>query len=170
MLHTFKRAKYPRQGHRNTIPDWMGYPGSDYSRYDPYQEDAGGGDRKGYHALEGAGRQGWDFDQNRGYASVHGNRRGTAGENKQTRDHRGKGPRSYQRTDERILEDIVEKVSSRGIDASDVEIRIDKGDVRLSGSMPGRQSRRVLEDIVEDVAGVRNVENGIRVSNSDVVQ
>lgn len=164
MLHTFRRTKYPRPGHRNIVPDWMGYPGSDYSRYDPYQEDATGGDRKGYHALEGAGRQGWDYDQNRGYAYVHGNRRGAMEQSNQIRDHRGKGPRNYQRTDERILEDIIDNVSSKGLDVSDVEIRIDKGEVSLSGSMPGKLSRRVLEDVVEDVAGVRHVENGIRVN------
>lgn len=165
MLYTFKRSKYPRSSHRNIIPDWMGYPGSDYSRYDPYQEDAAGGERKGYHALEGAGRQGWDWDQNRGYAYVHGNRRGKepGHDGKGVRDHRGKGPRNYQRTDERILEDIIDCITAQGIDASDVEVRITKGEVTLSGSVAERRDRRTLEDLVERVAGVSHLENCIRV-------
>lgn len=167
MLHTIKRSKYPRSGHRNIIPDWMGYPASDYSRYDPYQEDALHGERKGYHALEGAGRQGWDYDQNRGYAYVYGNRRGEpeTGKAERNRDHRGKGPRNYRRSDERILEDIIDRVSANGIDASDVDISIDEGEVTLTGNIAARRFRRLLVDLVEEVPGVRHVDNCIRLAN-----
>jgi len=56
------------------------------------------------------------------------------------------------------------------VDASDVEIKVDNGDVTLTGSVPDRFSKRRAEDIAESVSGVRNVENRIRVTQQDLPQ
>lgn len=83
------------------------------------------------------------------------------------RNFRGKGPRSYKRSDERILEDINDRLFlDPYIDASDIEVDIDKGDVILKGTVEDRIAKRCAEDIVETVPGVKNVENRLRVAKA----
>ena len=76
----------------------------------------------------------------------------------------GRGPRGYKRADERINEDICERLTRHGrIDASDIEVRVVNGEVTLSGSVDDRESKRLAEDVVESVFGVRDVNNQIKV-------
>jgi osmotically-inducible protein OsmY len=83
-------------------------------------------------------------------------------------EHRGKGPRGYSRSDDRIKEDINDRLSDNPyIDATDVEVSVTNGEVVLSGKVTDRHNKRRAEDIAEGVSGVRNVENRIRVQ-SDV--
>jgi Flp pilus assembly secretin CpaC len=49
------------------------------------------------------------------------------------------------------------------IDASDIEVTVNNGEVVLSGTVDSRYDKRLAESIAEDVTGVRNVENHIRV-------
>lgn len=78
--------------------------------------------------------------------------------------HRGKGPKNYTRSDARILEDINERLSDDPyIDATDIEVSVNNGDVVLTGWVDYRQTKRRAEDIVEFVPGVKNVENRLRV-------
>ncbi|MEI9917706.1 MAG: BON domain-containing protein [Bacteroidota bacterium] len=78
--------------------------------------------------------------------------------------HRGKGPKGFTRSDDRIKEDINSRLTDDAyIDASDVEVTVANGEVTLSGSVPDRSSKRRAEDIVELVSGVSNVENRLRV-------
>ncbi len=78
--------------------------------------------------------------------------------------HRGKGPKGYRRSDERIREDVCECIAETGwVDASDVEVRVQDGEVTLSGTVDERRDKRLLEDLAEDVPGVRDVHNQIRV-------
>ena len=79
--------------------------------------------------------------------------------------HRGKGPKGYQRTDDRIREDACERLYMHGdIDASDVEIQIAGGVATLTGSVEDRQMKRLAEEVVESVRGVKDVHNQLRVS------
>ena len=79
--------------------------------------------------------------------------------------HRGKGPKGYQRSDERIREDINEQLSDdHQIDASEIEVKVEKGEVTLTGSVNERITKHLVEEIVESVSGVKNVENRIRVT------
>jgi osmotically-inducible protein OsmY len=83
-----------------------------------------------------------------------------------TAEHRGKGPRGYSRSDDRIKEDINDRLSDNPyIDASDVEVSVTNGEVVLSGKVADRHDKRRAEDIAEGVSGVRNVENRIRVQS-----
>ncbi len=78
--------------------------------------------------------------------------------------HRGKGPKSYNRSDDRIKEDINDKLSDDPfVDASEIEVTVSNGDVTLTGTVDERSSKRRAEDIAENVSGVKNVENRIRV-------
>jgi hypothetical protein len=79
--------------------------------------------------------------------------------------HRGKGPRGYHRSDERIQDDINERLSDEGnLDATDIEVKVQNGEVTLTGNVADKQSKRLAEDIAEEVSGVSNVENKIKVS------
>ena len=79
--------------------------------------------------------------------------------------HRGKGPRNYQRRDERILEDVNDRLCDNAyIDASEIEVSVSSGDIVLAGRVEDRKSKRLAEDIAESVAGVQNVENRLRVT------
>jgi osmotically-inducible protein OsmY len=79
--------------------------------------------------------------------------------------HAGRGPRGYQRSDERIKEDICERMSQHGqLDASDIEVRVTNAEVTIEGVVTDRHAKRLAEDIAEAVAGVREVHNQVRVT------
>ena len=83
--------------------------------------------------------------------------------------YRGRGPRNYQRSDERIREDINDRLTDNPfLDAYNVEVSVSSGDVVLSGTVRDRYSKRVAEDITEEVSGVRNVENRLRVDRDEL--
>ena len=78
--------------------------------------------------------------------------------------HTGRGPRGYQRSDERIRDDIYERLTAHGlIDATDIECRVANGEVTLTGFVDSRAAKRAAEDIAEDMYGVREVHNQLRV-------
>jgi hypothetical protein len=87
-------------------------------------------------------------------------------ENERRQSHKGKGPKGYIRSDERITEDANQKLSDdHDVDASDIEVSVSNGEVTLSGTVDSRESKRKAEDLVEGVSGVLNVENRLRVEN-----
>ena len=78
--------------------------------------------------------------------------------------HAGRGPKGYQRSDERIREEINERLTAHGlIDATDIECRVQKGEVVLTGFVDSRAQKRAAEDVAEDVYGVRDVHNQLRI-------
>ena len=72
-------------------------------------------------------------------------------------------PRGYQRSDERIREDICDTVIRLGIDAGEVDIQVESCEVTLTGTVDNRQDKRRLEDLAESVYGVKHVHNQLRV-------
>lgn len=82
----------------------------------------------------------------------------------QQREHRGRGPKGYRRSDERIKEDVNDRLSDDYyLDASDVEVMVSNTEVTLTGTVNSREDKRRAEDIAESVSGVSNVENRLRV-------
>ncbi|HEU5098138.1 MAG TPA: BON domain-containing protein [Roseiflexaceae bacterium] len=76
----------------------------------------------------------------------------------------GRGPRGYQRSDERIKEDISDRLTMHGrIDASDIEIQVANCEVTLAGTVDNRAAKRMAEDVAESVQGVSEVHNQLRV-------
>jgi osmotically-inducible protein OsmY len=76
----------------------------------------------------------------------------------------GKAPKGYQRSDERIREDVCDLIMRRGdLDASDVTVLVASGEVTLTGTVRDRHTKRRLEDLTEDVLGVNDVHNQIKV-------
>lgn len=80
------------------------------------------------------------------------------------RQHRGRGPKGYRRSDERIKEDVNDRLSDDYyLDASDVEVMVENTEVTLTGTVRNRSDKRRAEDLAESVSGVTNVENRLRV-------
>ena len=76
----------------------------------------------------------------------------------------GLGPKGWQRSDERILEDVNEELSRHGeIDASDIVVRVEKCNVTLEGEVETREQKRLAEDLIENCPGVKNVDNNLHV-------
>jgi osmotically-inducible protein OsmY len=87
----------------------------------------------------------------------HGNDRGDER-------HRGRGPAGYTRSDERISDDVHDILTDDvGVDASGITVTVADGEVVLNGSVPTRYQKRRAEDCVENVSGVRHVQNNLRV-------
>lgn len=85
--------------------------------------------------------------------------------------HIGKGPKNWQRSDERIREEVCEALARHPeIDATEVEIRVQGGEVTLTGAVTDRRAKRVAEDVAEDVFGVKDVTNHIKVDKSATTQ
>jgi osmotically-inducible protein OsmY len=76
----------------------------------------------------------------------------------------GRGPRGYRRSDERIREDVNERLTDDWrVDAIDIEVSVDNGLVTLAGRVASRAEKRRAEDVAESVSGVTDVSNQLRV-------
>jgi len=84
--------------------------------------------------------------------------------------HRGKGPAGYQRSDERIREHVCETLTDDDrVDASNIEVSVKDGEVTLSGTVGDRHTKRLAEDCIESLFGVKDVQNHIRVVRDESV-
>ena len=128
----------------------------------------------------GANHGEWrDFDGGRRYARSGGDDRGffeRAGEaigrwfgdddgyGRRRENYRGHGPAGYTRTDERIREDVSERLTEDwAVDARKIEVTVSGGEITLDGTVTSRDQKRRAEDIAENVSGVKHVQNNLRV-------
>lgn len=82
-------------------------------------------------------------------------------------DHRGRGPVGYTRSDERILEDASDALTDDWrVDARKIQVTVSNGEVTLEGTVPSRQQKRRAEDCVDDLSGVRHVQNNLRIEET----
>lgn len=80
----------------------------------------------------------------------------------------GRGPKNFQRSDERICEDVCQRLEQDGdIDASNIEVNTNNGVVTLTGTVDSRQTKRMAEDAAESVWGVKDVQNQLQVQQSN---
>ena len=78
----------------------------------------------------------------------------------------GRGPRNYTRSDERITEDLCERLTQdHDVDASDIDVRVSGGTAMLEGTVPQRWMKHRAEDLADGCSGVRTVENRLRVQS-----
>lgn len=157
------------------VPSSYGAPGTFGSSY--------GGGTGGYGGGAG-GYQGYGDDyREHGYAS-RGNERGflqRAGDEiaswfgdedaarRREADHRGRGPSDYTRSDERIREDANDRLTEDWrVDASSISVIVQGGEVTLNGTVNRREDKRRAEDIVENISGVKHVQNNLRVQDKSV--
>lgn len=77
---------------------------------------------------------------------------------------KGRGPRDYRRSDQRIEEDINDRLTVHdAIDARDVQVSVHDGRVVLTGVVESRADRRVAEAIADSIAGTVDVENRLAI-------
>ena len=116
----------------------------DYNRF-------GMGDQRGTWNRRGDESYDWGEHSNQHY-------------NNEMARHRGKGPKGFTRSDERIKDDINCRLTDDAyVDASEIDVAVENSEVILTGTVPDRSSKRRAEDIAELVSGVKNVENRLRV-------
>jgi hypothetical protein len=76
----------------------------------------------------------------------------------------GRGPKGYRRSDERIREEICDRLTTHpDVDATDIEVNVAGGIVTLAGLVDDRHQKRVAEFIAEDALGVDDVSNELKV-------
>jgi osmotically-inducible protein OsmY len=75
-----------------------------------------------------------------------------------------RGPKGYRRSDERIREDICERLLyDPEIDSSEVTVEVSGGKVVLEGSVTERRMKHAIEDVAAACRGVVDIENRIKV-------
>src|SRR6185436_11753121 len=132
----------------------FGRSGSEYGQGGGSQPGAGYGWGGGYGS---SGFSGWSEESNRGRQSEYGGRQSFA----------GRGPKDYQRSDERIREDISDRFTDdHMLDASGITVQVQGGEVTLSGTVTDRDQKRRAEDMAESCSGVKDVTNHIRVERT----
>jgi len=90
---------------------------------------------------------------------------GSTGTLGSTGGHAGRGPKGYRRSDDRIREDVCDRLSwNDEVDATEITVRVSNCEVTLEGTVETRHMKRLAEDISEDVPGVLDVHNKLRVS------
>jgi BON domain-containing protein len=82
---------------------------------------------------------------------------------------RGRGPRGYERSSERIYEDVCEGLTEHDeVDASQIEVDVENGIVTLRGVVPDREHKKRAEEIAERASGVRDVRNQLELEGAMV--
>jgi len=113
--------------------------------------------QRGYGTTWGGSNAGYT-----GMGSGSGDQGGTGQYSDQGR-FAGRGPKGYQRSDDRIREDVCERLTHHPeIDASEIDIQVKNGEVTLTGTVDRREEKRMAEDVAEHVSGVKDVHNQLR--------
>jgi hypothetical protein len=158
------RGSYGESRHRD-----YGRPrtmGSRSQRYEDYRHNTD---------AERLGRTGWERDRDR-YREFGDDDRFARDRDYQTRfedvgmtenwrtgPHVGRGPRGYRRSDDRIRDDVCERLWDDGmVDASDIDVSVDNGEVLLDGYVNNRYEKRQAEMTAELARGVTDVRNHLR--------
>ncbi|MGA0606860.1 BON domain-containing protein [Phenylobacterium sp. VNQ135] len=80
------------------------------------------------------------------------------------RGQRGRGPKDYKRSDERISDDAHQRLTDDPwLDASNISVSVSGGEVTLSGTVENREAKHRAERCVEDISGVNHVQNNLRI-------
>lgn len=81
---------------------------------------------------------------------------------------RGKGPKGYTKSDDRIQDEVCERMADDGqLDASGISVSVSEGEVTLDGEVDSRRAKRLAEDCAESVSGVKHCQNNLRVSSGN---
>ena len=88
------------------------------------------------------------------------------GDRSYERGARGLGPKGYKRSDERISEEVHQRLTDDSwLDASNISCSVSGGEVTLSGTVENREAKHRAERIVEDLSGVNHVQNNLRIES-----
>jgi osmotically-inducible protein OsmY len=123
---------------------------------------------QGGYGQGGYGRSGFVPEQEYGYGLTDYERgfapRGFSYSSVTVGRFAGRGPKGYRRSDDRIREEVNEELTRHPeIDASEIEVEVQKGEVTLTGKVEDRHQKRLAEDITERCLGVNDVHNQLKV-------
>lgn len=163
----WNRERRERETQNEDDWDWYYY---EY-RYVPYDYERGNyGDRNrnrreygdlDYYQGHYGNRGGYGRERDYGYRSDPYSDDWTQGP------YSGVGPRGYRRTDDRIKDDVNDRLTWHGyVDATDINVEVKDGMVTLSGEVNTRREKRMAEDAAESVSGVEDVHNQLRVKQT----
>jgi hypothetical protein len=141
----------PGTGEWRSTEDNAGLEGQAYAR------SAG----RAYDSAYGSSRnrQGNDFD------TQQGGRYQSQGE----RSFRGRGPKGYERSDERTKEMVCEMLTDAPhIDASNITVEVKNKEVTLTGSVKDRRAKYAVEELIEQRTGVNEIHNLLRVETGSI--
>lgn len=161
---------------------YAGQRGQGYGRVpggQPYGRPYGSG-QGGEESMAG---QGWQGQQRGGYLGGQdyqdsptgqsgygqsGYGQSGRGAQGQGRAQMGRGPKGYRRSDDRIREDVNDRLTEDWhLDAYDIEVQVSNCEVTLAGKVGSREEKRRAEDIAESVSGVQHVQNNLRVKSGE---
>jgi hypothetical protein len=170
-------------GSRGYGHDYAQGPGRGGTRYSGRGGSLGGmSDEMGGSHSQGMGRydheegrSGWFGGRSGGagrYGSEHAGMGGGYGIGASGQEHhRGKGPKGYTRSDDRIREDVCDSLTDDPmLDAGEIEVEVKNGEVTLSGTVTDRLAKRHAEDMIERITGVKDVQNDIKVKDRDAAR
>jgi osmotically-inducible protein OsmY len=123
-----------------------------------YQESGG--------RFGGAARSFGDPERSSRYGRGFGTEEGFPGSERRV-DHAGRGPKDYRRSDERIREEVCDRLTADSdVDASELTVIVKDCEVTLEGTVDSRWMKRRAEDSTEDVPGVTQVHNRLQIRSS----
>ncbi|HET6339371.1 MAG TPA: BON domain-containing protein, partial [Polyangiales bacterium] len=151
--------------------------GTPYSRPSNYQSSYDQGDE--FHTRDGLPRNyqssSWSRGPERGYPEPGLYDQGRLAQNEYGRSQfqrrTGVGPKGYKRSDERIREDVCDRLGHDWeLDASEVEVTVANGEVTLTGTINDREQKFRVEHLADHVSGVNEVHNQLRVKRDLPIQ
>ena len=156
--------------------------GSSYGRASGYADESRFGHEPGRESgyrgsMHGAGQGTGSSDYSRSYArgagggaygsGMAGEYGGPSGQRGESA-FRGRGPKGYARSDDRLHEDICERMTDDPhIDAGDISVETRDGIVTLSGTVSARWMKYHAEDLVDRCPGVKDIKNQLSVQRGE---
>lgn len=145
--------EFDRDNYQNDYPSMRGNAGRPQSNY----PDSGRYGHEGSRGWESGGSSYGQSGYGQGYGQTYGQNYGQSG--------RGKAPKNYKKSDDRIRDDVSERLIDDGYDCSEVEVNCQDGLVTLSGECCDRGMKHGMEHAASDVHGVKDVQNQLRVKS-----
>lgn len=136
-------------------PTYIPYASGDFGRstYDRGTYSPRRGNERGFFERAGDEVLSWFGDED--------------AQRRRDRDHRGRGPSDYVRSDDRIREDVNDRLTEDyWVDASRIGVTVAGGEVTLDGAVDSKRAKRRAEDLADDVTGVKHVQNNLRVDST----
>lgn len=165
---SYGRRSYDRTAAQRSSEGRYGQPGYGQSPASGYEDSYGrtayGQGAYGQHAYGQGGlateREPSAYGQQHNWAGMGSWGPGAYGSSASRSSYSGRGPKDYQRSDERIREDANDALTrDPEVDASDIQVSVSNGEITLKGEVEDRRAKRRAEECVERLAGVRDVHN-----------
>jgi osmotically-inducible protein OsmY len=158
--YDYGRYEYDRRHEPYRPPS--SYEGRYEGRYpEPYERGryGRGAEDRGFFERAGDEIKAWFGDEEA--------ERRRRGDEMRARSYAGRGPSGYRRSDERIREDVNERLTEDPyLDATNIEVSVSNSEVTLTGLVDGRHDKRRAGDLAESVSGVMDVNNQLRINQT----